>query len=225
MMCDETLWAAQSDYLADACHVTVGDITGADSVAAIARQVLDAAPTTFAVAGLSMGGIVAMEMWRRAPHRIERMALLDTNFRSDPPERQVLRDRQMADVSTGLLEAVLRDELKPNYLARCHRGNVELLDEVLSMGLALGADVFQRQSLALRDRPDSTDTLRSITCPTLVLCGDEDRLCTPELHREIAALVRGSQLVLLPQCGHLSTMEQPDAVNQALVRWLNPDEE
>ena len=131
----------------------------------------------------------------------------------------------MEDVSTGLLEAVLRDELKPNYLARCHRGNVELLDDVLSMGLALGADVFQRQSLALRDRPDSTDTLRSITCPTLVLCGDEDRLCTPELHREIATLIPGAQLVLLPQCGHLSTMEQPDAVNQALVRWLNPDEE
>ena len=172
-----------------------------------------------------MGGIVAMEMWRQAPERIERMALLDTNFRADAPERKSIRDRQMEDVAGGELEAVLRDELKPNYLADCHRGNLALLDEVLAMGLSLGPEIFRRQSLALRDRPDSTATLPGISCPTLVLCGDEDRLCPPDLHREMAEHIPGAQLEIIPQCGHLSTMEQPAAVTTALVNWLDNNEE
>lgn len=225
MMCDATLWGAQMDALGDRCRVAVGDIGGADSIAAIAAQVLAQAPARFSLAGLSMGGIVALEIWRRAPGRIEGLALLDTNFRPDPSERRELRDRQISDVARGDLAAVLRDELKPNYLARCHRDNTALLDDVLAMGIALGPDVFRRQSLALRDRPDSTATLPDISCPTLVLCGDEDRLCPPELHREMARLIPGAQLEVVSDCGHLSTMEQPDAVNAALLRWLTTDKE
>ena len=162
-----------------------------------------------------------MEMWRRAPQRIERLALLDTNFRSDSNERKRVRDRQIADVTIGGLEYVLRDELKPQYLALCHQDNLVLLEEVLAMGLALGPEVFLRQSLALRDRPDSTETLTSITCPTLVLCGQEDRLCTPELHREMAQLITDAELQIIPACGHLSTLEQPKLVNQALSHWID----
>ena len=225
MMCDAELWSAQLPRLREQCAVHFGDITRSESVEAIASQVLRDAPGRFVVAGLSMGGIVAMEMWRQAPERIERMALLDTNFRADAPERKVIRDRQISDVAGGELEAVLRDELKPNYLADCHRGNLALLDEVLAMGLSLGSEVFRRQSLALRDRPDSTDTLPTISCPTLVLCGDEDRLCPPDLHREMAEQIPGAQLEIIPQCGHLSTMEQPAAVTTALVNWLDNNEE
>lgn len=225
MMCDAQLWAAQLQALGSHCAVTVGDITAAETVEDIAAQVLDAAPPSFALAGLSMGGIVALEMWRQAPHRIERLAMLDSNFRADPPERQQLRDRQMAEVTAGGLVRVLREELKPNYLAQCHRGNTALLDEVLSMGLALGAEVFRRQSLALRDRPDSTATLPTITCPALVLCGDEDGLCPPELHREMAGAIPSASLDIIAECGHLSAMEQPDAVNTAMLRWLDPVKE
>jgi pimeloyl-ACP methyl ester carboxylesterase len=225
MMCDATLWSAQLDALGADYRVSVGDITGAQSVQDIAAQVLSQAPLSFAVAGLSMGGIVALEMWRQAPERIERLALLDSNFRPDTPQRQRIRDRQVADVAAGALGQVLQDELKPNYLANCHKDNLALLNEVLFMGMALGGEVFQRQSLALRERPDSTATLAGITCPALVLCGDEDRLCPPELHREMAALIPNAVLEIVPSCGHLSTMEQPGAVNTALQRWLAHDEE
>jgi len=220
-MLDASLWSKQTEGLGGRCALKVADITRADTIAEIAEQVLDESPEHFALAGLSMGGIVAMEMWRRAPHRIERLALLDTNFRGDSNERKQIRDRQVADVVKGKLESVLRDELKPQYLALCHQANLVLLEEVLAMGLELGSEVFVRQSRALRDRPDSTGTLASITCPTLVLCGQEDRLCTPDLHREMAQLITDADLQIIPACGHLSTIEQPGLVNQALLDWID----
>ena len=220
MMCDAGLWQAQVDALQDQYNVHVGDIGCADKVSDIAQDVLAAAPAQFAVAGLSMGGIVAMEMWRQAPERIQRIALLDTNFRADVPDRFDIRNRQIAQVRAGALREVLRDELKPNYLASGQQRNIALLDEVVEMGVRQGAGVFERQSLALRDRPDSSTTLPTIDRPVLVLCGDEDRLCSPELHREMVALLPDAELEIINNCGHLSTMEQPEAVNRALRSWL-----
>lgn len=220
MMCDASLWRAQEEALGDTHRIHHGDITQDESVGAIASRVLAVAAPSFALAGLSMGGIVALEMWRQAPERIERLALLDTSFRGDPPERRRMRDRQIAEVKQGQLGVILRDELKPRYLASCHRHDSRLLDRALHMGLALGPDVFARQSLALRDRPDSSATLAGISCPTLVLCGEEDSLCTPALHREMAAEIPGALLEIVRDCGHLSTMEQPRAVNDALRAWL-----
>lgn len=220
MMCDARLWRHQATALGADRTVTVGDITRSDSVAAIAKDVLAQAPDRFALAGLSMGGIVAFEMWRQAPERIERLALLDTNYRADAPERKAMREEQMQSVSQGGLADVLRDELKPNYLATVHRGNTALLDEVLAMGIDLGDEVFHRQSIALRDRPDSEATLATIDCPTLVLCGDEDTLCPVALHEQMAAKLPNAELVIVDQCGHLSTLEQPEAVNHAFARWL-----
>lgn len=221
MMCDAGLWQAQQCDFGSDYQIHHGDLSQDDSIAGMAARVLGAAPSSFALAGLSMGGIVAMEMWRQAPDRIERLALLDTNYRADAEERREIRNRQIAEVRHGELGAILRDELKPNYLAACHRENTSLLDDVLYMGMSLGEAVFERQSLALRDRPDSTATLSDIRCPALILCGEEDSLCTPALHREMAALIPGACLEIVPDCGHLSTMEQPRAVNNALRAWLN----
>jgi len=220
MMCDHRMWSAQVEALSIEANVIVGDITGCDSIAALASSVLMEAPQQFSLAGLSMGGIVAMEMWRQQPGRIERMALLDTNFRADAPERQIIRNRQMPEAERGGLETILKDELKPNYLAREHRNNLALLDQLLEMGMDLGVDVFVRQSIALRDRADSSALLQTLDCPTLILCGDEDSLCTPSLHEEMAALINGAVLDIVPSCGHLSTMEQADYVNAALGQWL-----
>lgn len=221
MMCDARLWEPQIEALDDCCDIRVGDICGASTVAEIASAVLEAAPPCFAVAGLSMGGIVALEMWRQAPERIQRMALLDTNHCADAPERFEIRNRQMEDVRNGALYEVLREELKPTYLAAIHQHNTTLLNEVIDMGVRLGPKVFERQTLALRDRCDSSATLPTIDCPTLVLCGDEDRLCPPALHREIAALLPKARLEIVERCGHLSSLEQPAPVNRALRSWLN----
>lgn len=220
MMCDARLWRPQAEALAEQLSVQVADLTAHDSIAALAAEVLDRAPPCFALAGLSMGGIVALEMWRQAPDRIERLALLDTNFRAELPERQMLRGPQLATVAAGGLERVLRDELLPNYLAASRSSDPLLRSMILEMGLGLGPQVFGRQSIALRDRPDSTATLADIHCPTLVLCGDEDRLCPPELHREMAQRLSASVLQVIPDCGHLSTLEQPELVTAALRRWL-----
>lgn len=220
MMCDRRLWQAQLETFGADYDCRVGDITGAESIAEIAAQVLAAAPGSWSVAGLSMGGIVALEMWRQAPERITRLALLDTNDRADTPEKRDMRDAQMQSVLAGGLAEVLREELKPNYLACVHRDNTALLDEVLAMGIDLGQEVFMRQSLALKSRPDSRETLPTIACPTLVLCGDEDTLCPPALHREMAEAIPNAQLCAIADCGHLSTMEQPEAVNAALAGWL-----
>lgn len=220
MMCDERLWQDQLRDLESECEISVGDIGGADNVTEVAQCLLEQAPAQFALAGLSMGGIIALEMWRQQPGRIERLALLDSNFRADTPDRRLLREQQIERVRAGALEQVLRDELKPNYLAQCHKDNLLLLEQVLRMGVDQGAEVFVRQSRALRDRPDSTATLPTINCPTLVLCGVEDELCPVSLHREMAGAIPKVQLRVVADCGHLSTMEQPEVVTAALHEWL-----
>lgn len=220
LMCDARLFAPQVEALSEIAEVTVGDLTGASTMAGLAMAVLKAAPARFALAGLSMGGIVAMEVVRQAPERVARLALLDTNHRAETPERQALRSRQIARALRGELRALLIEEMKPLYLAPANRDREAVLEVVLDMALALGPDVFARQSAALRDRPDQTETLRRVAVPTLVLCGNHDALCPPERHAEIASLVAGSRLVLVEGAGHLPTLEQPDAATAALRRWL-----
>lgn len=220
MMCDARLFAPQTAALADAAEVSVGEITAHDGMDALADAVLAEAPQRFALGGLSMGGIVALAIVARAPERVTRLALLDTNHRPDPPERRPVRDRQIAEVRAGRLREVLIEEMKPNYLGRASARDRDLLDLVAAMGDALGPEVFVRQSLALRNRPDRTAALAAYPGPTLVLCGSEDRLCPPERHREMASLARDATLVIVPEAGHLSTLERPEAVNAALRSWL-----
>ena len=123
-------------------------------------------------------------------------------------------------MQAGQLAAVLKDELKPNYLAQIHKNNSQLLEEVLAMGMDLGAEVFVRQSMALRDRMDSSATLATITCPVSIICGDEDQLCAVSLHEAMAVAIPHAKLEVVARCGHLSTLEQPLAVNSALTHWL-----
>ena len=221
MMCDERLWAAQRGGLRDRCaSITVADITRADCMRALAGAVLASAPARFALAGLSMGGIVALEIWRQAPERVSRLALLDTTAYAETPERRALRDQMLGRVREGEFRQVLTEDLKPRYLARVNRDNRGLLNEISAMALDLGEAVFARQSRALKHRPDSTQTLATIHVPALILCGAEDALCPPEYHRLMAACVPNARLVVLDQCGHLSTMEQPGRVTAELRAWL-----
>lgn len=221
MMCDARLWEAQIDGLADICEpITVGDITAAPSIALVASQVLQQAPATFALAGLSMGGIVAFEMWRQAAQRISHLALLDTNARAEIPERQALRQAQIDRAHRGGLRELMIEELKPNYLAQANKSDQRLLDCIFSMAQDCGPKVFENQSIALRDRQDSCTTLSTIDCPTLLLCGAEDQLCPPAYHHYMANEIPAAQLIVLKQCGHLSTLEQPQRVTQAMRGWL-----
>lgn len=192
---------------------------GADSMAGLAALILRDAPPRFALAGLSMGGIVAMEVLRQAPERVERLALLDTNPLSEAPEVQARRIPQVARVRAGGLAEVMRCEMKPLYLAEGpHRAAI--LDLCMEMALGLGAEVFAAQSRALADRPDQTATLAAFPGPALVLTGEADIPCPMERHRLMHALMPQSRLVVIAGAGHLPILEKPMETTAALRRWL-----
>ena len=219
-LCDQRLFGAQVEYFSRFREVFVGDFVGCDSIQGMAVKMLAEAPPKFALAGLSMGGIVAFEMYRQAPQRIDRLAVLDTNPSAELAERVAIRRRQSQHIADGGdLAEFTGAELLPKYADnREHRTRLEAL--VLSMAKAAGAAEFVNQWRALEQRPDSWCTLRQITCPTLILCGVNDNLCSVELHREMAAEISGGQLQIIADAGHLCTLDAPIAVNRALHRWL-----
>ncbi len=214
MLCDQRLWRHQAETLGPNVHYA--DTTRDDSFEAMATRVLNDAPPTFGIAGLSMGGILAFEIWRQAPERVTHMAVLDSNPHPDTPERRSLRLEQIARALSGGLRELAVESLKPLYLAAAHRDDEALLGLVLDMAMDLGPEVFERQSQALRHRADSVPTLESIDCPTLVLCGDEDTLCPPKYHTLMAERIRGARLCIVENCGHLSSLEQPEVVTREL---------
>ncbi|WP_298429897.1 alpha/beta hydrolase [uncultured Jannaschia sp.] len=219
MMCDERLFAPQRDAITDRT-VTVAAIDGADRVADLARAVLAEAPPRFALGGLSMGGIVAMEMAAQAPERIAGLCLMDTNSEAEAAAIANRRVPQMARVAAGELRAVMRDEMKPNYLAEGPR-RAAMLDLCMAMAEALGPEAFLRQSWALMTRADRQDALRAMAVPSLVLCGAEDTLCPVHRHERMAGLLPDAVLEIVPGAGHLPTLERPEAVNTALAAWLS----
>jgi len=219
MMCDARLFGPQIDALSGRVPIMACPLGGHDTIAAIAREILSYAPPVFALAGLSMGGIVAMEMLRQAPERVARLALLDTNPLAEEEGAKARRIPQMAAVRAGRLSDVLRDEMKPNYLARTP-GRQAVLDLCMAMAMDLGPDVFLSQSAALRDRPDQCETLRNFAGPSLVLCGAEDALCPVARHELMAGLLPNADLEIIAQAGHLPTLEQPETTTAALARWL-----
>ena len=221
-LCDERLFAPQREaLLKEGIASSVGNLTTAASIERLASHVLRAAPDQFALAGLSMGGIVAFEILRQAPERVTHLALLNTTPRAD--RSGPMRAKQLRRVLDGEFEGVLREELKPQYLAEQNR-TPELLDLLLAMGRSLGSEVFRQQTVALMGREGSEDTLASISCPTLVLAGALDSVCPPRLHEEKAAALPDARLEVLPRCGHISTLEQPHAVARHLLNFLSHQE-
>ncbi len=219
MMCDARLFGPQIDALSGRMPLHLTPITARNTIAALAQTVLETAPPRFALAGLSMGGIVAMEVMTQAPERVTHLALLDTNPLAETPEARLRRGPQIAAAQAGRLEAVMRDEMKPNYLTDGPmRG--QILDLCMDMALQLGPEVFVRQSQALRDRPDQQDNLRRVKVPTLILCGAEDRLCPVARHEGMQRLIPHATLTVVPGAGHMPTLEQPGATTTALLAWM-----
>ncbi|WP_090207488.1 alpha/beta fold hydrolase [Yoonia litorea] len=218
-MCDARLFGPQVAALEDARDVRVMPIHAHQTVAALANDILQDAPERFAIAGLSMGGIVAMEVLRQAPDRIAGLALMDTNPLAEAPEVAARRDGQIDKVDKGGLASVMRDEMKPNYLAQTSDREA-ILDLCMAMALDLGPQAFINQSRALAARPDQQGTLAAYRGPALVLCGAEDTLCPIHRHELMHALMPQSHLEIIPQAGHLPTLEAADQTTAALKHWL-----
>jgi pimeloyl-ACP methyl ester carboxylesterase len=219
LLCTRALWAAQLAALGDIADMTVANHTGHDSLAGIARSILASAPERFALAGLSMGGYVAYEILRQAPERVTKLALLDTGYRADAPER---REQRLALMALAEREGARKaqESLLPVLIHQSRLADRALVEAVLQMGADTGTAAFKRQQTALMGRPDNAALLASIRCPTLVIVGREDVLTPPELAQGIARGISGARLEIIRECGHLSTMEQPAAVNRALRSWL-----
>ncbi len=217
MMCDGRLFKPQASRFGPERGVQIADFNRGETIADYAAALLANAPPRFALAGLSMGGVVAFEVWRRAPQRIAGLAFLNTTPLADSPARSDVRRSQIERVRGGQLRTVVLEELKPNYLGAKTKRDQTALDAIAGMALDLGAEVFVRQTRALMARVDSVDTLATIDAPTIVVAGAEDEVCPPELHEIIAGAIPNAELTVLPECGHLSTIEAPEAVNKLLT--------
>jgi pimeloyl-ACP methyl ester carboxylesterase len=218
--CSARLYADQIPALWRFGPVTVADHTRDDSMDAIAAGILAAAPPRFALAGLSMGGYLALAIMRQAPQRVQKLALLDTSARPESPEQTARRKPQIALAQNGRFAEVPALQF-PFFVHRNRQGDDALRTRVRLMAEETGAEAFLRQQHALITRADARPLLATIKCPTLVLVGDGDELTPPALSRELADGIAGSRLVIVADCGHLSTMERPEAVNRALVEWMN----
>ena len=219
LLASARMYAAQIPQLWRLGPVTIADHTRAESMSAIAQDILRVAPARFALVGLSMGGYIAFEMLRQAPQRIAKVALLDTSARADAPEQSAMRRAQMSLAAQGRLAEVLEQQL-PRLVGRARREDAALREVFKLMAEEVGAAAFIRQQTAIMGRTDSRPTLGDIRCPALVLVGAEDELTPPERAAEIAGGIAGARLVTVPQSGHVSTLEQPEEVTRALLEWL-----
>lgn len=220
LACTAEMFARQTVALWPYGPVTVASTLEGDSIAAMAAAILRDAPARFALGGISMGGYIALEILRQAPERVVKLALLDTSARADTPEQIEARRLLIERVGNGELEAVLA-QVTPNLLHPDHRDRQDLIDIQIRMGRDVGPEGFIRQEAAITKRIDSRPHLADNRVPTLVLVGDCDPLTPPDRAKEIAEAVPGARLVVIPDCGHASTLEQPEAVSAALTEWLS----
>ncbi len=222
--CDAAVWAPQVAALQGQAHCIIPAWGLKDSLTAMARQVLEAAPTErFSVAGHSMGGRVALEVMRLAPQRVERLALLSTG--TNPLAAGEAGEKEKAG-RMALLK-IAREQGMRTMAQEWAKGMVHperiggpIFEQVLDMFDRGSAAQYAAQIQALLNRPDAASQLPGIQCPTLVLTGREDSWSGPAQHEAMAAAIPGARLVIVEHSGHMCTMEQPAAVNAALAEWL-----
>ena len=219
MMCDERIFSPQIEALSQNLEVTIADISNFSSVRELASDVLKKAPKKFSLLGHSMGGIVAMEIYSQEPNRIEKLILMDTNPKAELDEVKLKREPQIREVNNGKLLEVMRDEMKPNYLAESENKR-SVLNVCMDMALTLGPDVFINQSRALQSRLDQQNTIQSIKIPVLIMCGSEDKLCPVERHEMMHNMISESDLKIINNAGHMPTLEQPRETTEVIKEWL-----
>jgi pimeloyl-ACP methyl ester carboxylesterase len=219
LLCDEEVWRDQIAALSDLAACTCLDWGSLDSIVAMADLVLQTAPDRFALAGHSMGGRVAFQVYRMAPHRVTRIALLNTAVgpavEEEEPKRRALVNLAKTKGMRAMAMQWLPPMMHPNRMA-----DTALVEKIVGMIERKTPDIFEAQIRALLGRPDATPVLRQIQCPALFLSGREDGWSPPARHAEMAAAIPGSKLAIIPDSGHMSTMEQPAAVARAMQAWL-----
>lgn len=216
---DERLYAAQVAALEADYECTVFAFRDHDSLGGMAEELLASTPARFTLIGLSLGGYLAFEIIRRQLQRLQRLVLMDTTAVADTPARRAGRDADIAKVRQGGIEALI-PELPARWMHPSHAKRADLVNLMAEMARSIGARGQLNQQLAMMARPDPHDDLARVTVPTLVMCGRQDPVTPVPDHEAIAARIPGARLEIIENCGHLSTIEQPDSVNRLLIDWL-----
>jgi len=220
LLCTADLWRDQITALSDIADITIGDHTQDDSMPAIAERILTNAPERFALAGLSMGGYIVLEMMRQAPERITHLAIMDSRAVADTPEDRQKRIDFMKLVEQGSAFKGVTSSLLPALIHPSRLDDDDLIARIFKMAEDIGKDAFIRQERALLAREVLWDTLKTITCPTMVLAGADDKLIPTKIQREMAVEIPTAQYVEIPICGHLPTMEEPEITSKYMRYWL-----
>lgn len=226
-LCDERLWQGQQQALSAGWPHTIVNYRFADSIPEMAAQALHESTGLLIPIGLSMGGIVALEVWHQAPERVAALALFDTYCGADTVERRKKRDAQILAAVHGNFRQMVEAQLAPRYFSQTHSADVKtttiesLQHTITSMALDLGVAAFAAQITALATRTDYWPLLKTISVPTLIACGADDQICTPESHHYMAAQIKNSTFVQIDHAGHLPPLEQPEATTLVLRNWLD----
>jgi pimeloyl-ACP methyl ester carboxylesterase len=224
LLCDRAVWEPQIAALSARYDCIVADYGGADSVAAMAKSALGPAPPRFSLVGHSMGGRVALEAMRQAPQRITRLALLDTGYQARPDgetgETEAGKRYRLLDIASSQGMRVMGRKWVQGMVHPDRLQDRALMGAILAMIERKTPGVFAAQIHALLNRPSAEDVLRSIRCPTLVLCGRDDRWSPLSRHEQMTRMISGARLTVIDDSGHMVTLERPEAVTAALERWL-----
>lgn len=218
----DALWAPQVAALEDRFDLTIADNAGADTIAGMAEKVLAQAPARFGLCGHAMGGFIAFEILRRAPERVSRLALLSTLAPADTPAQTERREGYLRLVEAGRFDEVARERV-PMLTSPARRQDAALIAAIAGMAAATGAETFLRQQRAIMTRTDSRPSLAAIACPTLIVFGEADGIVNRGHQDEMLAAIPDARLEILEGCGHLMTLEQPEATNRLLEAWFGAE--
>jgi pimeloyl-ACP methyl ester carboxylesterase len=224
LMCDQTVWADQINALEGIADTSVADYGHLNSLPAMAAAALKTAPGKFALAGHSMGGRIAMEMFRQAPDRITHLCLMDTRHQPLPPgepgEKEKAGRYALLEIASKQGTRAMGEEWVKGMVHPDRLEDSTLINAILDMFARKGPDIFEAQLTALLNRPDAGMLMSQIHCPTLILCGRQDAWSPLEWHEAMAREIPGATLAAMDRCGHMSTMERPAEVSAALREWL-----
>jgi len=219
MMCDSRVWATQTTVMSYERPVTIAPVCTVDRIEELASDLLSYLPSKFALCGHGLGGSIALEIYRRAPERVTRLALLGTNPLSDTPQEAADREPRIVGAKAGRFEKLLEDEFVPQQVGGGPQRERAMFS-LTEMAKSIGADVFARQERALQRRRDQQNTLRRITQPTLILAGEDDQVVSLKRQEFLAELIPYAKLGVLPGAGHMTPLEDPEGVTDALYEWM-----